>query len=109
MGIFPLLKILFSHVEVTQNRFVINIVLNYKFKGRTTFKQYMPKKLIKRGIKMGCRVDSKSGHLSDFDIYVGRCGKETEQNLGYAVVTRLCQAIYGIQYILITFSPVSIL
>lgn len=66
-----------------------------KFKGRTTLKQYMPKKPIKREIKMWCRADSKSGYLSDFDIYVGRSGKETEQNLGYAVVTRLCQAIYG--------------
>ena len=66
-----------------------------KFKGRTTLKQYMPKKPIKRGIKMWFRADSKSGYMSNFDIYVGRSGKETEQNLWYAVVTRLCQAIYG--------------
>ena len=66
-----------------------------KFKGRTTLKKYMPKKPIKRGIKMWYRADSKSGYLSDFEIYVGRSGKETEQNLGYAVVTRLYQAIYG--------------
>ena len=29
-----------------------------KYKGRTSLKQYMPMKLIKRGIKMWCRADS---------------------------------------------------
>ena len=66
-----------------------------KFKEHTTLKQYMPKKHIKQGIKMWCQADSKSGFLSDFDIYVGQSGEESEQTLGYAVVTRLCQAIYG--------------
>lgn len=66
-----------------------------KFKGRTSLKQYMPKKPIKRGIKMWCRADSKSGYLSDFDIYVGRSAEGAEKNLGYSVVTRLCRLIYG--------------
>ena len=47
----------------------------------------MPKKHIKQGIKMWCWADSKSGFLSDFDIYVGQSGEESEQTLGYAVVT----------------------
>ena len=66
-----------------------------KFKGRTTLKQYMPKKPIKRGVKMWCRADSQTGYLSDFDIYVGRSGEAVETNLGYAVVTKLCKSIYG--------------
>ena len=66
-----------------------------KYKRRTTLKQYMPKKPIKRGIKMWCRADSQTGYLSDFDIFVSRSGEAAETNLGYAVVTKLCQRIYG--------------
>lgn len=34
-----------------------------KFKGRDCKKQYMPKKPIKRGYKIWCRCDAKSGYL----------------------------------------------
>lgn len=34
-----------------------------KYKGRTSLKQYMPMKPIKRGIKMWCRADSTNGYL----------------------------------------------
>ncbi|XP_035215744.1 piggyBac transposable element-derived protein 4-like [Stegodyphus dumicola] len=49
------------------------------FKGRTSLKQYMPMKPIKRGYKMWCLADSKSGYIQKFEIY---CGKETSDNKG---------------------------
>ena len=37
-----------------------------KYKGRTSLKQYMPKKPVKRGIKMWCRADPLNGYLHVF-------------------------------------------
>ena len=48
-----------------------------KFKGRSSLKQYMPKKPIKRGIKMWCRADSVNGYLCNFGIYTGKTGADT--------------------------------
>lgn len=39
------------------------------FKGRSSLKQYMPMKPIKRGYKVWCRCDSQSGYLFEFQIY----------------------------------------
>ena len=66
-----------------------------KFKGRSSLKQYMPKKHIKRGIKMWCRADSVNGYMSDFDIYTGKSGDGVTRDLGYSVVTKLCSVLYG--------------
>ncbi|GBP91012.1 PiggyBac transposable element-derived protein 4 [Eumeta japonica] len=43
-----------------------------KFKGRSSLKQYMPKKPIKRGFKVWARCDAKSGYLYQFEIYTGK-------------------------------------
>ena len=69
-----------------------------KYKGRTSLKQYMPMKPIKRGIKMWCRADSHSGYLCDFDIYTGRHPDGIQRGLGYSVVTCLCRGIEGKWY-----------
>lgn len=69
-----------------------------KYKGRTSLKQYMPMKPIKRGIKVWCRADSHSGYLCDFDIYTGRHRDGIQRGLGYSVVTRLCREIEGKWY-----------
>lgn len=42
------------------------------FKGRSTMKQYMPKKPIKRGFKIWAFADSASGILLNFDVYTGK-------------------------------------
>lgn len=47
-----------------------------EYKGKTSLKQYMPMKPIKRGIKMWCRADSTNDYLSEFDIYTGNHHKE---------------------------------
>ena len=45
----------------------------------------MPKKPIKRGIKMWCRADGTNGDISDFDIYTGKSGEGATRDLGYSV------------------------
>jgi hypothetical protein len=43
-----------------------------KFKGRSTLKQYIPAKPIKRGYKLWCLWDSITGYLFNYKIYVGK-------------------------------------
>ncbi|KAL0879666.1 hypothetical protein ABMA27_003381 [Loxostege sticticalis] len=66
-----------------------------KFKGRSTLKQYMPKKPIKRGYKVWARCDAKSGYFYVFDIYIGKADKNasSEEGLGYNVIMKLCQGV----------------
>jgi hypothetical protein len=66
-----------------------------KFKGRSSLKQYMPMKPIKRGIKMWCRADGINGYLNDFEIYTGKSGEGVTNDLGFSVVTKLCSVLYG--------------
>ncbi|XP_064467766.1 piggyBac transposable element-derived protein 3-like isoform X2 [Ornithodoros turicata] len=64
-----------------------------KFKGRSTLKQYMPQKLIKRGYKVWVRADA-NGYICQFEIYTGR-EKDTvpEHGLGERVVRSLSEAL----------------
>lgn len=64
-----------------------------KFKGKSTMKQYMPKKPIKRGYKCWARCDSKSGYLFQFQFYTGKVGNTSEENLGYRVVLDLADDV----------------
>ena len=43
-----------------------------KFQGRSSLKQCMPQKPIKRGIKVWVLGDSSNGYFSRLDIYTGR-------------------------------------
>ena len=43
-----------------------------KFQGHSSLKQYMPKKPIKRGIKVWVLGDSTNGYFSRFDVYTGK-------------------------------------
>lgn len=47
------------------------------FKGRCSFKQYMPLKPIKRGYKVWCLADAKTGFVTKFEVYTGK--KNTEK------------------------------
>ena len=77
---------------------LIFLYRDLKYKGRTSLKQYMPMKPIKRGIKVWCRADSHSGYLCDFDIYTGCHRDGIQRELGYSVVTRLFRGIEGKRY-----------
>ena len=57
------------------------------FRGRLSFRQYMPAKPTKYGIKVWMAADSSNGYVLNFDVYLG---KEANQRriygLGYDVV-----------------------
>ncbi len=57
-----------------------------KFKGRSSLKQYLPKKPIKRGFKVWVRADSWNG--SDFEVYTWK-EESAEVALGSKVVKKL--------------------
>nr|XP_023022544.1 piggyBac transposable element-derived protein 4-like [Leptinotarsa decemlineata] len=63
-----------------------------KFKGRSSLKQYLPKKPIKRGYKVWVLAD-KSGYCYKFEIYTGKTGNSSEKALGVKVVTTLCKGL----------------
>lgn len=65
-----------------------------KFKGRCSFKQYMPKKPIKRGYKVWILAD-KTGYVLNFEIYTGKKGNSTEKKLGERVVLSMTEALCG--------------
>lgn len=65
------------------------------FKGRASIKQYMPKKPIKRGIKVWMRSDSANGYVCQFSVYTGKEGSNIEVGLGGNVVKSLTRTVIG--------------
>lgn len=60
------------------------------FKGRSSLKQYLPMKPIKRGYKVWCQADSDTGYLMQFQVYEGRdASRPAERTLGEHVVLSL--------------------
>ena len=51
------------------------------YKGRSSLKQYMPKKPIKIGLKVWVWADSVTGYISCFQVYIGK-EKSSEKGLG---------------------------
>lgn len=64
-----------------------------KFKGRSSLKQYMPLKPIKRGVKIWSRCDSSTGYVYDLNIYCGKEEDQQEGTLGERVVNKLVSSI----------------
>ena len=77
-----------------------------KFTGRSTLKQFMPMKPVKRGIKVWALADSHNGYFHKFQVYSGKEGSG-EKQLGQRVVKDLTQHLKGKNHhiFLITFSP----
>lgn len=70
-----------------------------KFKGRLAFKQYMPLKPAKRGIKVWLRADSTTHYVSAFEVYTGRPNEgEPELGLRARVVTDLSRDLVDCNY-----------
>lgn len=62
------------------------------FKGRLSFRQYMPAKPTKYGIKVWMAADSKNGYVSNFSVYLGKEADVPRLNgLGYDVVTKMAR------------------
>ena len=61
-----------------------------KFNGRLKFKQYMPSKPTKFGIKVWEICDSSNGYCLDFDVYTGKESDPPSRNgVGYDVIEKL--------------------
>ncbi|KAL2099439.1 hypothetical protein ACEWY4_005919 [Coilia grayii] len=65
-----------------------------KFKGRLAFRQYLPLKPTKWGIKVWVLAESSTGYVSNFQVYTGREGR-TERGLAHHVVMELVKPYYG--------------
>ena len=59
------------------------------FKGRSSYKQYMPQKPVKRGFKVWCLAVSRNGYLQAFEVYTGATEESSFDGLGATVVKRL--------------------
>jgi hypothetical protein len=69
------------------------------FTGRTTMKQYMPLKPIKRGFKVWVIACAESGYMYSFDIYTGKTpGGEVNFGLGEKVVLLLTRTLEHLGY-----------
>ena len=65
------------------------------YKGRSSLKQYTPKKPIKQGFKVWVRAEADIGYVSEFEVYTGRKDDGPEKNLGTKVVKNLTSNIYS--------------
>lgn len=63
------------------------------FKGRSSLKQYMPMKPIKRGYKVWCLADSTTGYIVAFEVYTGKESKKSSNTLGERVVISLAEYV----------------
>ena len=88
------MKIRFSevyhpHCEVSVDEAMI------KFKGRSTMKQYLPLKPIKRGFKIWVLADALNGYFWDINPYVGATSGQVCKRLGCKVVLDLTSSLFG--------------
>ncbi|XP_008180523.1 uncharacterized protein LOC103308611 [Acyrthosiphon pisum] len=70
-----------------------------KFKGRSTIKQYMPQKPIKRGYKIWM-LNDKTKYTSKFQVYTGKVVGGVEKLLGERIVNDLMVGLEGKNHIL---------
>ena len=64
----------------------------YKFKGRSSMKQFMKKLPIKWGFKYWYRCDCETGYVYQLKMYQGK-KEERESNFGSRSVPDLCQGL----------------
>ena len=64
------------------------------YKGRSSLKQYMPNKPVKRGIKIWMRAEAVNGYVSALKVYTGKTGKGVEHGLGSSVVKHLSEDLH---------------
>ena len=76
------------------------------FQGRSSLKQYMPAKPVKRGIKVWCLTDAHNRYMCETQVYEERAGS-VECSLGKRVVLDLSEQLEGksTTSMLTTFSP----
>ena len=78
----------YPHCEVSIDEAMI------PFKGRSSMKQYLPMKPVKRGFKVWAIADARNGYMYDLNVYTGASGGR-ETALGEKVVLKLSDSIKG--------------
>ena len=66
-----------------------------KWKGRLSWRQFMPNKPIRFGIKIWSLCDSLTGYMYNFQVYTGKVDGHAEKNLSSRVVTDLVTPLYN--------------
>ncbi|CAM4573597.1 unnamed protein product [Leuciscus chuanchicus] len=66
-----------------------------KYKGRLGFRQYLPMKPVKWGIKVWVMAESKTGYVTNFQVYTGAIQGKTEKDLAHRIVSDLVAPYYG--------------
>jgi hypothetical protein len=61
------------------------------------YRQYIPSKPAKYGIKYWCIVDTECGYLCDVNIYLGKSDEnnKNEANVGMKAVLKLCEKYFN--------------
>ena len=68
------------------------------YDGRVYFKQYMPQKPTKWGIKIWEVTDSATGYCLDFDVFGGKERRRSAYGVGYDVIHKLSQRYLNKNY-----------
>jgi hypothetical protein len=65
--------------------------------GKCSFRQYIPSKPARYGLKYWCSVDTDCGYLCDVDIYLGRAEANSikETSIGQKVVLKLAKNYFN--------------
>ena len=66
-------SVYYPHCDVSVDEAMILL------KGRSSMKQYLPLKPVKRGFKLWVMADAMNGYTYEFNVYTGEmtCGRET--------------------------------
>nr|XP_039258488.1 piggyBac transposable element-derived protein 4-like [Styela clava] len=68
------------------------------FKGKLSFRQFIPSKRVRFGIKVWVLAESKTGYVSKFQVYTGRDQRVQEVGLASRVVDDLIEPFLGKGY-----------
>ena len=91
---------LYMYIRYTCTHLHVHYSVHVSSTGRSSMKQYMPMKPVKRGFKVWVRADAVNGYFCTFEVYVGRPsdGTTTEVGLGERVVLQLSESLRGGNY-----------
>lgn len=85
------------HYNPHQNQSVDEAMV--KFRGRLSFRQYMPAKPTKYGIKLWMRANPENGYTHEFQVYTGKENNTPEVGLSTRVVLDMSRKIWGRNHI----------
>lgn len=90
-------KVFENFVDNCKNTYSVSDEKLQSFRGRCSFRQYMPNKPAKYGIKMWALIDNVNYYTCNLEIYAGKQpdGPFLVGNSALAVSKRLIQPIYN--------------